>query len=180
MSRIVLITGSPRRGGNTDILCDAFVKASMEKGNEVIRFDAGRMDLSGCLACDRCYSSGRACVKDDGFNDIAEAVLDADTLVFAMPLYWYSIPAQLKCVIDRLYSLVVGKKDVSGKRVAVIGCCEEDDPTKFVHVTGALKISAELMNWDYVGEVLVTSVLNKGDVNDTDGCTRVTEFAKTL
>ncbi len=178
MSKIVLITGSPRKGGNTDILSDAFLKASVDKGNEIVRFDAGRMGLSGCMACDRCYSTGKACVIDDGFNEIADAILSADTIVLAMPLYWYSLPAQIKAVIDRMYSFCVAQKDVTGKRIALIGCCEETEASKFVHVIGALKISAELMNWDYVGEIIVTGTHAKGDVNNTDGCARVEEFAQ--
>ena len=57
---------------------------------------------------------------DDDFNTIAPAILEADAVVFSMPVYWYSIPAQIKGVIDRLFSFVVGGKDIAGKECAVI------------------------------------------------------------
>ena len=101
--KIVVITGSPRKNGNSFAMTDAFIKAAEEKGHTVTRFDAAMMKLGGCHACETCYSTGKACTFDDDFNTIASAVLEADAIVFTMPVYWYSIPAQIKAVIDRLY-----------------------------------------------------------------------------
>lgn len=124
---IVVITGSPRRNGNSFAMTDAFIRAAQEKGHTVTRFDAAFRKVGGCRACETCYRTGKACSFDDDFNEIAPAILAADALVFTMPVYWYSIPAQIKGVIDRIYSMVVGGKDISGKECALIACCEEDD-----------------------------------------------------
>ena len=113
--KIVVITGSPRKNGNSFAMTEAFIKAAEEKGHTVTRFDAAMMKLGGCHACETCYKTGKACSFDDDFNTIAPAVLEADGIVFTMPVYWYSIPSQIKAVIDRLYSLVVGGKDIAGK-----------------------------------------------------------------
>ena len=118
--KIVVITGSPRKNGNSFAMTDAFIKAAEEKGHTVTRFDAAMMKLGGCHACETCYSTGKACTFDDDFNTIAPAILDADALVFTMPVYWYSIPSQIKAVIDRIYSLVVGGKDIAGKNVPLL------------------------------------------------------------
>jgi multimeric flavodoxin WrbA len=175
--KIVVITGSPRRNGNSFAMTDAFIQAAKANGHEVTRFDAAMKSVGGCRACETCFKSGKACSFDDDFNTIAPAILDADAVVFTMPVYWYSIPAQIKGVIDRLFSFVVGGKDISGKECAVIACCEEDDLSVMDGVRVPLERSAALMKWKMVGEVLVPGVLNAGDISKTDGCEQAAALA---
>lgn len=177
---IVVITGSPRRNGNSFAMTDAFLRAAQEKGHNVTRFDAAFRKVGGCRACETCYRTGKACSFDDDFNEIAPAILAADALVFTMPVYWYSIPAQIKGVIDRIYSMVVGGKDISGKECALIACCEEDDLAVLDGVRIPMERTAALNKWKMVGEVLVPGVLNPGDVDKTDGCRRAAELADAI
>ena len=90
--------------------------------------------------------------------------------MFTMPVYWYSIPAQIKAVIDRIYSLVVGGKDIAGKACALIACCEEEDRSVLDGVRIPMERTAALNKWHMVGEVLVPGVLHPGDIEKTDGC----------
>ncbi len=175
--KIVVITGSPRRKGNSFAMTDAFVKAAEAKGNSVTRFDAAFMKIGGCHACMTCFKTGKACSFDDDFNQIANAILKADAVVYTLPVYWYSIPSQIKGVIDRIFSLVVGGKDISGKKCALITCCEEPDMTVMDGVRIPLERSAKLLKWQMVGEVLVPGVLNEGAVSDTDGCEQAAALA---
>ncbi len=147
---------------------------------EMTRFDAAFRKVGGCRACETCYQTGKACSFDDDFNEIAPAILAADALVFTMPVYWYSIPAQIKGVIDRIYSMVVGGKDISGKECARIACCEEDDLAVLDGVRIPMERTAALNKWKMVGEVLVPGVLNPGDVDKTDGCKRAAELADAI
>ena len=94
--KVVVITGSPRKNGNSFAMTDAFIKAAKAKGHTVTRFDAALKKVGGCRACETCFSTGKACTFDDDFNIIAPAILEADAIVFTMPVYWYSIPAQIK------------------------------------------------------------------------------------
>lgn len=175
--KVVVITGSPRKDGNSIAMTDAFIKAAEKKGHTVIRFDAAMMNVGGCHACETCYKTGKACSFDDDFNQIAPAVLEADTIVFTTPVYWYSIPAQIKGVIDKMYSLVVGGKDITGKECALIACCEEEDLTVLDGVRIPIERTAALNKWKMVGEVLIPGVLNPGDINKTDGCQQAAELA---
>ncbi len=175
--KIVVITGSPRRKGNSFAMTDAFIKAVEAKGNSVTRFDAAFMKIGGCHACMTCFKTGKACSFDDDFNQIANAILKADAVVYTLPVYWYSIPSQIKGVIDRIFSLVVGGKDISGKKCALITCCEESDMTVMDGVRIPLERSAKLLKWQMVGEVLVPGVLNEGAVSDTDGCEQAAALA---
>ena len=177
--KIVVITGSPRKNGNSFAMTDAFIKATEEKGHTVTRFDAALKKVGGCQACETCFSTGKACTFDDDFNTIAPSILDADAIVFTTPVYWYSIPAQIKSVIDRIFSLVVGGKDIAGKECALITCCEED-----MSVMDGVRIPIERMaalnKWKMVGEVLVPGVLNVGDIDKTEGCKKAADLADAI
>ncbi len=168
--KIVVITGSPRKNGNSFAMTDAFIKAAEAKGHTVTRFDAAMKTVGGCHACETCFKTGKACSFDDDFNTIAPAILEADAVVFTTPVYWYSIPAQIKGVIDRLFSFVVGGKDIAGKECALITCCEEEDMSVMDGVRIPIERSAALIKWHMVGEVLVPGVLNVGDIEKTNGC----------
>lgn len=175
--KIVVITGSPRKNGNSLAMTDAFIKAAEEKGHSITRFDAAVMDVGGCHACETCYKTGKACSFDDDFNTIAPAVLEADAVVFTMPVYWYSIPAQIKGVLDKMYSFCVAGKDIAGKACALIACCEEDDMSVLDGVRIPVERSAALLKWHMAGEVLISGVLNVGDIEKTDGCKQAAELA---
>ena len=162
--KIVVITGSPRKHGNSFAMTEAFIKAAEAKGHIVTRFDAAMKNVGGCHACETCFKTGKACSFDDDFN------LEADAVVFATPVYWYSIPAQIKGVIDKLFSFCVAGKDIEGKECALITCCEENDLSVMDGVRIPVERSAALLKWNMVGEVLIPGVLNAGDIEKTDGC----------
>lgn len=178
--KIVVITGSPRKNGNSFAMTDAFIKAAEKKGHVVTRFDAAMKNVGGCHACETCYKSGKACSFDDDYNELAPIILEADAVVVTMPVYWYSIPAQIKGVIDKLFSLVVGGKDIAGKECALIACCEENDMSVMDGVRVPIERSAALMKWKMVGEVLIPGVLNVGDIDKTDGCKQAAELAEKI
>ena len=178
--KILVITGSPRKNGNSFAMTDAFIKAAEAKGHTVTRFDAAMKKVGGCHACMTCYSTGKPCTFDDDFNTIAPAILEADVLVFTMPVYWYSIPAQIKGVIDRIFSLVVGGKDIAGKECALITCCEEEDMSVMDGVRVPMERMCALNKWKMVGEVLIPGVLDAGDIEKTDGCKKAAALAELI
>ncbi len=178
--KIVVITGSPRKNGNSFAMTDAFIKAAEAKGRAITRFDAALKKVGGCRACETCFSTGKACTFDDDFNTIAPAILEADVIVFTMPVYWYSIPAQIKGVIDRIFSMVVGGKDIAGKECALITCCEEDDMSVMDGVRIPIERMAALNKWKMAGEVLIPGVLNVGDIDKTEGCKKAADLANAI
>lgn len=175
--KIVVLTGSPRKNGNSFAMTEAFVKAAEKNGHTISRFDVANMNVTGCHACETCFKTKKACSFDDDFNIIAPAIKEADAIVFSMPVYWYSIPSQIKAVIDKLFSFYTGKVDISGKECALISCCEEDDISVFDGVRIPIEKSAALLNWQMVGTVLVPSVVIIGDIDKTDGCRQAEELA---
>ena len=178
--KIVVVTGSPRKKGNSFAMTEAFIQAAQAKGHTITRFDAALKNVSGCRACETCFKTGKACSFDDDFNTIAPAILEADAVVFSMPVYWYSIPTQIKGVIDRLFSFVVGGKDIAGKECAVIACCEEDDMSVMDGVRIPIERMAALNKWKMAGEVLIPGVLNVGDIDKTEGCKKAADLANAI
>jgi multimeric flavodoxin WrbA len=135
---ILVLTGSPRKNGNSFAMTDAFIQATQTKGHTVKRFDTAFMDVGGCHGCMTCYKTGKACSFDDDYNLIAPEILAADAVVFPMPVYWYTMPAQIKAVLNKTFSLYIGKQDIAGKACALIVCCEEHNLT----VLDGVKISS--------------------------------------
>lgn len=178
--KIVVITGSPRKNGNSFAMTDAFINAAKAKGYTVTRFDAAMKNVGGCHACETCFKSGKACSFDDDFNTIADDILEADAVVFTMPVYWYSIPAQIKGLIDKMFSFCVAGKDVAGKKCALITCCEENDMSVMDGVRIPIERTAALLKWEMAGEVLIPGVLNVGDIEKTDGCRQAALLAEKI
>lgn len=175
--KIVVITGSPRKNGNSFAMTEAFIKAAEAKGHSVVRYDASFMNIGFCHGCETCYKTGKACSFGGDFNTMAPDILEADAVVFSMPVYWYSIPAQIKGVIDKLFSFVVGGKDIAGKECALITCCEEEDMSVMDGVRIPMERTAALIKWNMVGEVLVPGVLEAGAIDKTDGCAQAAALA---
>lgn len=178
MSCIVLLTGSPRRGGNTMKMADAFEEAARSRGHEVKRYDTAMMKIGGCQACEKCYSAGRPCVQDDSFNEMADAIEAADGVVFAAPTYWYSFPAQIKAAMDRMFCFAVGHREIAGKKCALITCCEEEEMSVMDGLIKPLERAAALMKWELVGSVRRPCVYKKGDIDATDGLKEAAALAE--
>jgi multimeric flavodoxin WrbA len=177
--KIVVITGSPRKNGNSFALAKAFIGAAEASGHTIERFDAADMEIRGCTACETCYQTGKACSFDDDFDDVAPVLETADVVVFITPLYWYTFPAKIKAVIDKLYALYIGKRGIGNKKCALIVCCEgEAEPME--GIVFSYKHTMELMEWESVGEVLIPLVHEPGDIAKTDGLSQVIALAEML
>ncbi len=98
--KILILSGSPRKGGNSDILCGEFARGAAEAGCEVEVIRIAEKNIGYCRACYACRGTGVCVIKDD-MAEVLQKMIDADAIVLASPVYFYSIDAQLKAVIDR-------------------------------------------------------------------------------
>ena len=177
--KILVLTGSARKEGNSNRMARAFAAAAEARGHEVKLINTAKLKLNFCHACETCYKTGKPCSFDDDFNTIADDILAADALVFSTPVYWYSVPSQLKAVVDKMFSFVIGGRDgFFGKECALITCCEEEDPAILDGVRIPFERTADLNKWTVVGEVLVPGVLAIGDIDKTDGIARAAALAE--
>lgn len=118
--RIIILQGSPNIKGSTNILVEEFTKGAESAGHSVTRFDIDRMDIRPCTGCVACGYEG-PCVQKDENQKIREAILSADMIVFATPLYYYGMSAQLKTVIDRFcaYNSSITRKHMKSALLTV-------------------------------------------------------------
>ena len=107
MKNILILNGSPRRNGRTNKLVNSFIKGA-EVNNEIIQFHIYDMDIKGCKGCESCRRNGH-CIQKDDMDQIYEAFRNADVVVFASPVYFWTITGPLKTVTDRLYAILTSK-----------------------------------------------------------------------
>ena len=177
MRKIVLVTGSPRKGA-TEGMADAFQAAAEARGFEIVRFNAAKRNVGGCKNCNACGKvAGRTCVFDDDFTPIAKAILEADGIVLATPLYWYSWPWQIKATLDRFYSFLVGNFDLKGKKAALIASCGEPTVEAMEGLVFSFKKLAALLGLEDVGHVLVPGLHETEEYKATDACDRAAALA---
>ena len=106
---VVILNGSPRLNGNTAVLLQAFSEGATAAGHEVCRFDLSTMNVHPCIGC--CGGGkdpNHPCTQRDDMGQIYSAILKADVVVWASPMYYWSVSAQLKIAIDRLFALAEG------------------------------------------------------------------------
>ena len=101
---ITVLNGSPHSKGKTKTMIEAFTKGAVEAGHQVIVIEAGQKHVHGCLGCGVCFTNGGTCVQQDDMGEILAQLDQTDLVVFASPIYWFDITAQLKAVIDRMYA----------------------------------------------------------------------------
>lgn len=98
--KVLVISASPRRNGNSDILCNEFIKGATESGNQVEKIFLRDKKINYCLGCGVCNNTHK-CVQKDDMAEILNKMVDADVIVLATPVYFYTMDAQLKTLIDR-------------------------------------------------------------------------------
>lgn len=177
MKNVLVLTGSPRKNGNSELLADAFINGLKTAGYEVSKFRAGKKKILGCQACKKCYSKGNACVFNDDFNELAPLAENADMLVLATPLYWFSFPMQIKAAIDKLYALYIGNRDVKIKSIAMLVCAETDDMADFDGIVRSYQLINNYLKWEDKGILLVPNVNEAGDILKTNALQEAQEMA---
>ena len=157
--KIVVLNGSPRKGGNTEIMAQAFAEAARKNQNEVSILDVASMNICGCLGCKYCWAHKGECVQKDDMGKVFAALADADMVVFASPIYWFDITAQMKTVIDRLYA---GADHVFDAAIA-----------QYKAMTSYLK-------WEDMGIITVPNMETKGSMTTAPNLDAVVKLGESL
>lgn len=113
---VLVINGSPRAKGNSDLLCDEFIRGAKEAGNRVDKISLREKQIFPCKACYACFKTG-FCVQKDDMAEILKKAEEADVLVLASPTYFLTMSGQMKTMIDRLLPKWQG---LGGKKAYVI------------------------------------------------------------
>ena len=153
MSKVLIINGSPRAGGNTAIAVREMETVFRENGVEVTTVQIGGKAIRGCIACGKCAETGR-CVFDDAVNELAPLFEQADGLVVASPVYYASANATLIACLDRLFHSTSFDKTMKvGASVACArrgGCSATfDELNKYFTISGMPVVSSQYWNSIY-------------------------------
>lgn len=122
--KVLIISSSPRRGGNSDTLADRFAAGAREAGHEVEKISLAGKRIEFCRGCFACQRGGRCPIRDDAAEIVAK-LPEADVLVFATPVYYYSVSGQLKTLLDRANPVYV--MDYRFRSVYLLAAAAEDE-----------------------------------------------------
>jgi len=155
--KVLVLLGSPRRKGNSAVLAQHLRQGAEEAGGRVETLYLQGMGIEPCTGCGECHTGNiSGCVIDDSMQDIYDKLKGSDAIVFASPIYWFSVSAQLKTVIDRIYAIVGEEKEIlKGKQIGILLTYADSDP----FVSGAINTLRMFQDIaDYLGTTISGSV----------------------
>lgn len=168
--KVLGIMGSPRLGGNSDLLLDQALSGAKGAGAEVEKILLVREKVSGCLDCGACNEGGVCALKDD-MAEIQQKILDADAIIHAAPTYFWAMTAQMKAYLDRWcvffdatwqwHTFYAPK--MKGKRIGVITVCADPNTSTADPIVHSFKKTCEFTGMNLIG-VVQTSAAAKGEI----------------
>ncbi len=169
--KIAIFNGSPRKE-NTYAMVEAFREGAQAAGHEVEVCQVGQMKIAGCLACEYCHTKGEGnCVQKDDLEKILPAYKEADMIVFASPIYYFNMTAQMEAAIQRVYCI---GKPLKAKKAALLLSSGSDG----VYEASIAQFKAYMAYAGIEADKVITA---HGDENKTEGkLNEVREYAKSL
>lgn len=162
--KIVMLTGSPHKNGTTAALAEQFQRGAAEAGHEVYRFDAAFHSVHPCVACDTCRRTGTCAFSGDDMTELEPHLFAADAVVFVSPVYYFTVTAQLKAVIDRFYAN--GAKLRDGKKTLLLTAMSNPDPDAAAGTNTTFRRIAKLLNWEVAGILNAVGCSTPADLSE--------------
>lgn len=178
--KIVILNGSPRVKGNTSALTAAFTKGAESAGHTVTEFLLGSMNINGCKGC---FCGGKKtdspCVQKDDMEKIYPVYKEADIVVLASPLYYWTISGQLKCAFDRLFAVAECDPDYRNpkKESVLIMAAEGHGFEESEYWYDRLE---KHLGWKSLGKVLCGGVMDIGDIEGKPELNTAFELGKSI
>ena len=167
MSNIIVLAGSMRKGGNTDLLVQAFTEGA-GKNNAVEVVSVADHKINPCTGCNSCFArEGHKCFQKDDMQEVYEKLKKADVLVIASPVYFYGISAQLKAVVDRLHTPIRNEFHIKKMALILVGAAAL--PELFDSIKVQYQLVLNFFHLEDAGMVLVRGAKDRGDVKAGDG-----------
>ncbi|MDO4553582.1 MAG: NAD(P)H-dependent oxidoreductase [Lachnospiraceae bacterium] len=174
--KILLLCGSPRRNGNTEIMANAFAETAKECGHEVCPVYASMVKPNPCLACGYCRSHDGECIQQDDMQSVYPILDQADMVVFASPVYYFNLSAQIKIFLDRFYA----KGGVGFHPTQAALLLDSHSPEVFSGAIQAYKDTLSYLKWEDKGIVTIDGMSEKGSMAKDLRLEQVRELARSL
>jgi multimeric flavodoxin WrbA len=168
--KVLGIMGSPRIKGNSDLLLDQALKGAQSRGAEVEKIVVDKLNISPCKEYYGCLKDGNCVIRDD-MDDLYPKILDADVIIVASPMFFYTVSAQLMLLISRCQALwarkyVLKNLDIPPKKGAFIAVGATKGEKLFDGPKLTIKYFFQAINADYTEELLVRGVDKRGEIKD--------------
>jgi len=173
--KVLGINGSPRTGGNTDILLDKVLEGAKSRGAETEKVVLDKLKFSPCQECEAVIDDGECIIHDD-MHELYRKIKDADAIVLASPIFFGSLSSQTKMMIDRFqcvwYLKYALNKDTGYKRKKAVFISVEGSKRKdfFENAKSISRNFFATINADYKGELFCSGVDKKGSISGRPGC----------
>ena len=169
--KIAIFNGSPRKE-NTSAMVQAFIECAKEAGHEVEELQVGKMKIAGCLGCEYCHTKGEgACIQKDDLEKIMPAYKQADMIVFASPIYYFTMTAQTEAAIQRVYCI---GKPVKATKAALL--LSSGSPGVYDSAIAQFKAYTAYTKIENAGIITANGAENKSEAKLSE----IREFAKAL
>lgn len=159
---IVVLSGSPRKNGNSARLAESFIAGARASGREITLFNTAELRIGGCLGCGHCFQHQGVCVQKDDMPPILEAMRRAEALVLVSPVYFFSVTAQIKSAIDRLFALL--KEGTPVKRAALLLTCGNPSADAAGPSIGMFRHICAYQKWEEAGIITAAGLHDPGEI----------------
>lgn len=173
---LLVLCGSPRKSGNTEIMANAFAETARENGHEVNVVYASSTRPNPCLACGYCRNNEGECIQQDDMQSVYPLLDEADLVVFASPVYYFNLSAQIKIMLDRFYA----KGGVGFHPTQAVLLLDSHSQDVFSGAIQAYKDTLNYLNWEDRGIVTIDGMTEKGAMAKDPRLELVKELAGSL
>ena len=175
---VLVLSSSPRRGGNSDVLCDQFISGVQEAGHHTEKIFLKDKKINYCNGCGTCFNGGKACPQKDDMAEILKKMIAADVIVMATPVYFYTMCAQMKTLIDRTCSRYT---EISNKDFYfIVTAADKSKPAMERTLEEFRGFTFCLENAREKGIIYGTGTWNLGDIKKSDAMNKALEMGKTV
>jgi multimeric flavodoxin WrbA len=178
MGNILVLVGSVRKNGNTDLLAGEFVRGAKENNNVEI-ISVAEYKVNPCIGCNTCFDrEDNRCFQKDDMDYVYDRFLEADIVVIASPVYFYGISAQLKALIDRLHTPMRNRFKVKKLALLLVGAATL--PELFDPIKMQFQLVLNYFGLENAGMVLVSGVKEKGEIRNNPAMDEAYELGKLM
>jgi multimeric flavodoxin WrbA len=176
MKKVLVLSASPRKGGNSDLLCDQFVRGAAEAGHQAEKIFLRDKRINYCTGCGTCQSTGGTCVQKDDMAEVLDKMITSDVIVMATPVYFYTMNGQIKTLIDRTYARYtkINNKEMYFIMTAAVTGKDLLERT----LEGFRGFTSCLSGAKEKGVIYGTGAWNKGDIKVSKAMTQAYEMGK--
>jgi len=175
--KVLILSASPRKGGNSDLLCDQFMLGAKEAGNQAEKIFLSDKKIGYCTGCGSCFTSHKCVLKDD-MDEVLEKMIEAEAIVMATPVYFYTMAGKMKTLIDRTCAQYT---EISNKEMYfIVAAADSRRQAMERTIEGFRGFTSCLSGAKEKGIIYGTGAWNMGDIKESRGMVQAYEMGKAV